>query len=155
MIAIIEMPQGCILKYEVNKEDGSLMVDRMLNQPVPYNYGYFPGTLQNDGDPLDVFVIGNIPIHPLTKVRVELIGVLKCMDNGVEDDKILAIIEGDETGSRHIGTDIVRSYLTSYKKGFEILEMGDSEEAHRIYNESLDQYVTSLFPTGTDFLNGV
>lgn len=152
MIAIIEIPQGSVLKYEVDKSDGTLMVDRMLNQPVPYNYGYLPRTLQNDGDPLDIFVVGNIPIQPLAKVRVELIGVLKCLDNGVEDDKLLAIIEGDETGSRFMGTDIVRTYLSSYKKGFEVISFGDKEEAMKTYEKSIQMYIESI-PKQTNFLN--
>lgn len=152
MIAIIEIPQGSVLKYEVDKSDGTLMVDRMLNQPVPYNYGYLPRTLQNDGDPLDIFVVGNIPIQPLAKVRVELIGVLKCLDNGVEDDKLLAIIEGDETGSRFMGTDIVRTYLSSYKKGFEVISFGDKEEAMKTYKKSIQMYIESM-PKQVNSLN--
>lgn len=140
MIAVIEIPQGSLLKYEVSKVDGSLMVDRMLNQPVPFNYGYFPGTLCEDTDPLDVFVLGNVAIQPLARVKVEIIGVIECLDNGLRDDKIFAIIEGDQTGSRFMGIDVIICYLTSYKKGFEIIGMGGKEEAMKIFLKSVDLY---------------
>lgn len=128
MKAIIEMPQGSVLKYEMDKDTGTLILDRVLNQPVPYNYGFVPFTLCGDGDPLDVFVIGNLPIYPLTAVKIEILGVLNCIDNGEEDDKLIAMIDGDEQ-ARHMGTDIIRTYLTSYKTGFEIVSSGDSDDA--------------------------
>lgn len=136
--AVIEMPQGSYLKYELRKEDNALLVDRILNQPVPYNYGYVPDTLCDDGDPLDVFVLGNLSVHPMARVKIELLGVLHCVDNGEKDDKLIAIIEGDEQ-ARTMGTDIIRTYLTSYKKGFEITSYGNSEEAHSVL--SLVKYI--------------
>lgn len=130
--AIIEIPQGSLLKYEMDKDDGILTVDRVLNQPVPYNYGYVPHTLCGDGDPLDVFVLGNIPVHPGARVKIELLGVFSCMDNGEEDDKLVAIIEGNEE-ARHMGVDLIRTYLTSYKTGFNIISYGDASEATKKY----------------------
>lgn len=135
MIAIIEMPQGSLLKYEMSKDDGILTVDRVLNQPVPYNYGYIPATLCGDGDPLDVFVLGNIPIHPGARVNVELLGVLNCVDNGEQDDKLVAIIVGNEE-ARYMGTDLIRTYLASYKTGFQILSYGDAEEAAKVLHKA-------------------
>lgn len=141
MIATVEMPQGSILKYEIDKITGCLIVDRMLNQPVPYNYGCFlENTLCGDGDPLDVFILGNVPIYPLTRVKVELLGVLRCQDNGESDDKLIAMIEGDNTGSEFMGTDIIRTYLTSYKSGFIVLGWGDALEALEVYKESCRLY---------------
>lgn len=139
MIAIVEMPQGTTHKYEQDKVDGLLTLDRVLNQPIPYNYGYIPGTLCGDGDPLDVFVLGNIPIYPLTKVKITPVAVLKCIDNGHSDDKLIAIIESSNWPNS-VGIDIVRTYLTSYKKGFEILEVGDKNTALDVYKNSVDMY---------------
>ena len=143
MIAIIEMPQGTTLKYEVNKHDGTLHLDRVLNQPVPYNYGFIPHTLCGDGDPLDVFVVGNIPIYPLTSVNVELLGVLHCTDNGEEDDKLIAMIMGDERG-RNIGSDVVRAYLASYKPGFEVVSFGDKADAARTFLSACQKFDIQL-----------
>lgn len=136
--AIIEIPQGSLLKYEVDKSDGLLIVDRVLNQPIPYNYGYIPNTLCGDGDPLDVFVLGNISVAPLSKLKIELLGVLHCIDNGEEDDKLIAMIVGNEE-ARHMGTDIIRTYLNTYKTGFEILSQGDAEEAAAVLK--LSQFI--------------
>lgn len=137
--AIIEIPQGSLVKYEHDKNDGSLVADRILNQPIPFNYGYIPDTLCGDGDPLDVFILGDIPLHPLCKVKVEIIGVLCCLDNNHEDDKLLAVVQND-TNSRHMGIDIIQTYLRSYKEGFEILLHGDEKLAKEVYLDSLERY---------------
>src|SRR5437868_11382710 len=93
--AIVEIPKGSFYKYEIDKDDGNLVLDRPMNQSIPYNYGFIPETLCGDGDPLDVFIVSYHPIPPLTKVEVVIVGVLKCIDNGEEDDKIIAMIAGE------------------------------------------------------------
>ena len=139
MKAIIEMPQGTTHKYEMDKDEGVLTLDRVLNQPVPYNYGFTPHTLCGDGDPLDVFVLGNAPIYPLTSVKVELLGVLHCTDNGEQDDKLIAMVVGDEQ-ARHMGWDIVRTYLLSYKADFQIVSSVDPEDALKTFLISQKAY---------------
>lgn len=134
--AIVEMPANSTFKYEQDKETGTLKLDRPLNQPVPYNYGFFPGTLEKDGDPLDVFVLTDTPIYPLTAAEVEIVGVIKGEDNGQEDNKILATLVGDYRGFYEMGTSVINRYLETYKEGFKITGFGGKEEAIAIYEEA-------------------
>ena len=71
MKVVVEIPKGSIYKYEINKDTGKLALDRVISIPYPENYGYFPNTLAQDGDPLDVFLVSDQPIAPLTEVEIE------------------------------------------------------------------------------------
>ena len=95
----IEIPKGCKAKYELDKETGLLRLDRVLytSTVYPANYGFIPKTLAEDGDPLDVLVLCNETIYPCTLVRCYPIGVIKMLDNGSLDEKIVAIPFGDPT----------------------------------------------------------
>lgn len=137
---ITEMPQGERFKYEMNKSTKRLKLDRPLNQPVPYNYGFIEWTLEEDGDPIDCFVLTDIPIYPLTEVQVELIGVLKCKDNGVQDNKLIATLVGDCRGYEEMGIAVIKKYLETYKEGFEILGLEGKDEAVKVYEESVRAY---------------
>ena len=137
LTAIIEIPAGSIHKYEQDKSTGELVLDRPLNQPVPHNYGFIPGTLCDDGDALDVFVLTDTPIYPLSKVKVNIIGVLKCTDNGKSDDKIIATLVGDCSGYETMGTSIIKHYLETYKTGFTVNSQGETEEALKVYEDSV------------------
>ena len=97
--ALIEIPKGCKAKYELDKETGLLMMDRVLytSTVYPANYGFIPRTLADDGDPLDVLVLCNEPIYPRTLVRSYPIGVIKMIDGDSLDEKIIAIPFGDPT----------------------------------------------------------
>lgn len=132
---VVEMPQGSTWKYEKGGFNG-LKLDRPLNQPVPYNYGYCPDTLCEDSDPIDIFLLTDAPIYPLTTVDVELVGVIKCIDGGKRDDKLIAVVCKDCNGYNHMGTGIIKHYLETYKEGFEVVGDGDKEEAIKIYKES-------------------
>jgi len=90
---IIEIPMGCKVKYELDKKFGLIKVDRILYSSVHYpcNYGFFPQTFCDDGDPLDVLVIGQLPVVPLAIMRVRPIGVMKMLDQGKHDDKIISV----------------------------------------------------------------
>jgi inorganic pyrophosphatase len=81
------------IKYEMNKEAGTLFVDRFLHTPMRYpgNYGFVPHTLSEDGDPIDVLVANTRPIVPGAVINVRLVGVLKMVDDGGEDEKIIAV----------------------------------------------------------------
>ena len=138
--AIIEIPAGSRFKYEHHGGQNPLVLDRPLNQAIPYNYGYIPNTLEDDGDALDLFVLTDLPIYPLTAVTVEIVSVIKCMDNGQRDDKIIATLVGDCNGYETMGTAVIHRYLESYKTGFEIIGVGNKEEAIQIYEESLKRY---------------
>lgn len=140
MKAIIEIPQGSNYKYEVNKRTGALALDRVLNQVVPYNYGFIPNTMCEDGDELDVFVCSKYPIPPLTEVTLEVFGVLTCLDNGVVDDKIIACIpiaNFEDMDYTIFDIESIKSYLNSYKPGFQVLDYKNATMANLIIDEAL------------------
>jgi inorganic pyrophosphatase len=95
--AVIEVPKGSKNKYELDKETGLLRLDRVLFSAVHYpaNYGFIPRTFCDDGDPLDVLVLGQEPVHPLTIVEARAIGVMRMRDEKGLDDKIVAVSIGD------------------------------------------------------------
>lgn len=91
---IVEVPHGGHpVKYEMDKESGTLFVDRFIHTAMQYpaNYGFIPHTLSDDGDPVDVLVVSRIPVVPGAVVRVRPIGVLMMTDEAGQDEKILAV----------------------------------------------------------------
>lgn len=96
-MAFIEISKGSKQKYELDKPTGMLVLDRVLftSTHYPANYGFIPRTLSDDGDPLDVLVMCQEPIQPMTLVECYPIGVLKMMDGTSVDEKIIAIPFGD------------------------------------------------------------
>lgn len=95
--AVIEIPRGSKLKYEIDKATGMLVLDRVLYSSVHYpaNYGFIPRTHADDGDPLDILVLMQEPVEPLTIVRARALGGLKMRDDKGEDDKIVAVCIDD------------------------------------------------------------
>jgi inorganic pyrophosphatase len=95
--AVIEIPRGSKLKYEIDKKTGLLVLDRVLYSSVHYpaNYGFIPRTLADDGDALDILVLMQEPVEPLTIVRARALGGLKMRDDKGEDDKIVAVCIDD------------------------------------------------------------
>ena len=95
--AIIEVPKGSQVKYELDKESGLVKVDRILYSSVHYpaNYGFIPRTFADDGDPLDVLVLCSETIQPMTLVECKPIGVLNMVDNDSCDEKIIAVPVND------------------------------------------------------------
>ena len=92
--AVIEITQGGLpIKYEIDKESGALFVDRFLHTSMVYpaNYGFFPHTLSNDGDPCDVLVISQVPVLSGAVVRCRPIGALLMKDEAGGDEKIIAV----------------------------------------------------------------
>ena len=90
---IIEIPKGSNIKYEYDMESGFIIVDRKLFTAMcyPCNYGFIPNTLEKDGDPVDVLVLGETPLAPLSVMKVIPIGVLQTEDEEGHDSKIVAI----------------------------------------------------------------
>ena len=94
---IIEIPIGSRVKYELDKPTGLMRVDRVLYSAVHYpaNYGFIPRTYCDDGDPLDVLVLGQVEVVPLCIMRATAIGVMQMIDQNEEDDKIIAVHADD------------------------------------------------------------
>ncbi|HHU89497.1 MAG TPA: inorganic diphosphatase [Clostridiaceae bacterium] len=91
--AVVEIQKGSKTKYELDKETGMLILDRILSTSTHYpaNYGFIPRTYGDDNDPLDVLILCSEPIVPMTLVRCYPIGVFSMIDNGRKDSKIIAI----------------------------------------------------------------
>lgn len=157
MNAIIEVPENGIVKYEIDKASGLLKVDRILHTPVAYpaNYGYFPGTLGDDGDPLDCVVVCNAPLRPGVLIEVRPIGVLLMEDQAGGDEKIICVprdkIDPYYTNISFIEElpEILRAkieyFFHHYKdlepnKWSKIIGWADRERADKVILESIDRY---------------
>jgi inorganic diphosphatase len=154
-IAVIEIPKGSKKKYELDKETGLLVLDRILytSTHYPANYGFIPRTYAEDGDPLDVLVLCSESIEPLTLVRCYPIGVIRMLDNGKPDEKIIAIPYSDPSYNlyqdisdlpKHV-FDEMRHFFTVYKalenKQTAVDEEQGREEAVRVIRDCIDFYV--------------
>src|SRR5262245_5378684 len=95
--AVVEIPRGSRNKYEMDPETGSILLDRVLYSSIHYpgDYGFVPGTLSSDGDPLDVLILVEEPTFPGCRVRVRPIGVLVMQDEKGADEKLLGVPVGD------------------------------------------------------------
>lgn len=102
-VAVIEIPKGSKKKYELDKETGLIMLDRILytSTHYPANYGFIPRSFGDDGDPLDVLVLCTEALEPLTLVRCYPIGYISMLDDGRNDEKIIAIPFGDPTYNKY------------------------------------------------------
>ncbi len=96
---IIEIPKGSKGKYELDKKTGMLILDRVLFSAVHYpaNYGFIPRTFCEDNDPLDILIISQIDIPSMTLVKAKVIGVMRMVDGGEADDKIIAVAADDQS----------------------------------------------------------
>jgi inorganic pyrophosphatase len=123
--AVIEVPARSNVKYELDKRSGLLKVDRILFSSVHYpaNYGFLPQTYCDDNDPLDVLVLGQESVVPLCIMRAKPIGVMKMVDQGEMDDKIIAVHFDDPEYSHYNSIDElpphrlqqVRRFFEDYK----------------------------------------
>lgn len=160
-VCVIEISKGSKEKYELDKETGLLILDRILYTSTiyPANYGFIPRSFGEDGDPLDVLVLCSQPIIPMTLVRCYPIGVIKMMDNGAFDEKIIGVPFNDPTYNDY--TDIrqlpahiyqeMRHFFEVYKalenKTTVVDEVSNAEEAVSIIDRSLQSYVEKIEPT--------
>ncbi len=96
-VVVVEIPRGSRNKYEMDHESGEIFLDRMLFTATRYpaDYGFFPDTLAEDGDPLDVLVLVGEPTFPGCRIRVRPIGVFMMEDQGYPDHKVIAVPAGD------------------------------------------------------------
>lgn len=157
-MCVIEIPKGGNKKYELDKETGLIILDRILytSTHYPANYGFIPRTLGDDGDPLDVLLMCSEPLEPLTLVRAYPIGVISMIDSGRNDEKIIAIPFNDP--NYNIYTDIdqlpkhifdeMRHFFSVYKtlenKETAVNEVSPRESAVQIIKESIDNYVDNF-----------
>ncbi len=120
--AIIEVPKGSKTKYELDKATGMIRVDRILYSSVQYpaNYGFIPRTYCEDHDPLDVLVLGQEPVAPLSIMRAKPIGLMKMLDHGEADDKIIAVHADDPEYAHYESIDELPPHrMTEVKRFFE------------------------------------
>ena len=152
--ALIEIPKGSKTKYELDKDTGLLKIDRVLytSTVYPSNYGFIPRTYADDGDPLDVLVLCNEAIFPMTLVNCYPIGVIKMIDSGALDEKIIAIPFKDPTYNgyydiqelpKHIFEEMMHFfevYNTLEHKKTTVREIAHREEAVDIIKKCLKAY---------------
>ncbi len=152
--AVVEIPAGSKLKYEIDKKTGLLVLDRVLYSSVHYpcNYGFIPQTHADDGDPLDVLVLMQFPVNPLTVVRSRAIGGFRMRDDKGEDDKIVAVAIDDPAFSHYQATSELpphllkelRRFFEDYKslegKFSEVDELYNQARAIKVIRQSIDGY---------------
>jgi inorganic pyrophosphatase len=152
--AVIEIPRGSNLKYELDKSTGLLKLDRVLASAVfyPANYGFVPQTLAEDHDPLDVLVYCTEDIPPLTLCEARAVGLMSMVDQGDPDHKIIAVLRQDPIYSEfHKASDfpkhifkMLRKFFEDYKtlEGKEVAvdEIMPAEAAHAIIEDALERY---------------
>ena len=152
--AIIEIPKGSKAKYEIDKESGLLKLDRVLFSSVMYpaNYGFIPKTYCDDHDPLDILVLCSVDVYPLSIIEAKVIGVMHMVDNGEQDDKIIAVANTDMSVNYiddldnlppHAMKEIVR-FFQDYKalehKNVTIEDLMGKEYAYKVIQDSLELY---------------
>ena len=157
-LLLVEIPTGNAIKYEVDA-DGHLFVDRFLSMPVAYpaNYGSMPRTHAGDGDPLDALVLTRVPLHPGVLVRFRPIGVLRMVDAGEQDQKIIGVptdkLDPAYSSIRDIGDlpraerDRIEAFFRVYKalstesNPVQLDGYGDADEAKALIREALERFV--------------
>jgi inorganic pyrophosphatase len=117
---VIEIPKGSKNKYELDKETGLLRLDRVLYSAVHYpaDYGFIPRTYCDDGDPLDVLVLGQEPVYPLTIVEARAIGVMRMRDEKGIDDKIVGVSVHDPAFAHYTDKDQLPTHVLRQVRRF-------------------------------------
>ena len=117
---IIEIPKGSRAKYEIDKDSGLIKLDRVLYASMyyPLNYGFIPQTLGEDHDPLDIVVLTSVTVVPRCLIPSRVIGVMRMIDRGEADDKIIAVAEQDVSVSDVEDMTKVPEYLLEELKHF-------------------------------------
>ena len=153
-VAVVEISKNSNMKYELDKETGMLRLDRVLftSTYYPMNYGFIPRSYGDDNDPLDVLLLCSQPIVPMTLVRSYPIGVMYMEDDGMGDEKIIAIPYGDPTYMayknvselpKHI-FDELKHFFSVYKqlecKKTDVKDIGGPEEAIDVMKKAIENY---------------
>ena len=151
---IIEIPFGSSVKYELDKTSGMLMLDRVLYSAVyyPANYGFIPQTLAEDDDPLDVLVLCQEAVAPLTIIHARAIGLMTMIDSGKRDHKVIAVATGDPEFSSYKEASempphrlvMLRRFFQDYKqlegKDVEVNEIEAAANAFPVIEDALHRY---------------
>jgi inorganic pyrophosphatase len=159
--AVIEIPKGSKVKYELDKTTGLLYLDRVLHSAVHYpaNYGFLPRTFCDDGDPLDVLVLGQEPVLPLCILRAKAIGVLTMRDEKGQDDKVIAIhVDDPEYAHYHDIAELpphrlreLERFFLDYKvlehKSVNVEQFGGRLEAESVIRAAVRLYRERILPT--------
>ncbi len=154
---VIEVPIGGEpIKYELDKESGTLFVDRFLYTPMRYpgNYGFIPHTLSGDGDPADVLVVNTRALLPGSVISVRIVGVLIMEDEAGQDEKLIAVPSSkltrrydrvqNHTDLPEITLEQIEHFFAHYKdleknKWVKIVRWGDAEEARTLISEAIER----------------
>ena len=151
---IIEIPKNCRAKYELDKDSGMLILDRVLYASINYpaNYGFIPQTYCDDDDPLDILVLSQEDIVPMCLVKAKVIGVMRMLDGGEMDDKIIAVAANDMSINHindihelppHLSIEL-RSFFEDYKKlenkTVVVEEFQDRAMALKVVKQSIIDY---------------
>jgi inorganic pyrophosphatase len=152
--AIIEIPKGSKAKYEIDKDSRLIKLDRVLFSSVMYpaNYGFIPQTYCDDNDPLDILVLCSVDVYPMTIIEAKVIGVMHMVDNGEQDDKIIAVAKNDMSVNYindlhelppHAMKEIVKffqDYKALEEKKVTIEHLLGVRYAHKVIQESIELY---------------
>lgn len=159
-IAIIEIPKGSKVKYELDKRTGLLSLDRVLHSAVHYpaNYGFLPRTYCPDDDPLDVLVLGQEPVVPLCMLRAKAIGVMTMKDEKGQDDKIIAVHMDDPEYAHYRDVSQlpphrlkeIQRFFQDYKvlenKQVDIDRIRGRVDAENVIEEAMKMYQKKILP---------
>jgi inorganic pyrophosphatase len=151
---VVEVPKGSKVKYELAKDTGLLKVDRILYSSVVYpeNYGFIPQTLADDDDPLDVIVLMQEPVQPMSILEVRPIGILPMVDEGERDENIICVYVEDPVYNAysHVNEfpdhlwDEIKQFFAEYKKlekkEVEVYDISGPEDAIEYVQHSMDLY---------------
>lgn len=154
-VAVIEIAKGFKKKYEMDKETGLIILDRVLHTSTHYpaNYGFIPKTLSGDGDPLDVLVLSSESLDPLVLVKCYPVGMMLMKDGGKDDEKVIAIPVGDplyneyktiDALPKHIADEMMH-FFKVYKDQSESITIVDNtvygvEETKKVIKRAKENY---------------
>jgi inorganic pyrophosphatase len=152
--AVIEIPLGSNVKYELDKPTGLLRVDRIIHSAVfyPANYGFIPQTYAEDNDPLDVLVLCQEPVQPLALIKARAIGVMTMIDAGAPDDKIISVATNDPEFSDYLEARdlpqhrllVVKRFFQDYKqlegKQVQVEDIKPAYAAINVIEKALNRY---------------
>jgi inorganic pyrophosphatase len=151
---VIEIPFGSNVKYELDKQTGMIRMDRVLYSAVyyPANYGFIPRTLSEDDDPLDVLVLCQASVMPLTVLTARAIGVMVMIDSGTRDHKIITVATGDPEYSQYREASelpphkvaMVKRFFQDYKKleekPVEVDSIDPAKKAYPLIEQAVKRY---------------